>query len=98
MSEIYSYASSLWAEMSADYQAVAEAEYAAAVTATNAYMVNSAGQLRGYTSWRVFTGNAYVRKAYGTQELQDHLAAHPRLTQAAYESQWLSNHLNRTET
>lgn len=91
MSVIFDSAAREWAQMRRDYQDVVEAEYAAALAATNGYMVNRAGVERGWTTWRVFTGPPNVVAAYGTDELRDHLAAHPRLTLARFEQQWLDD-------
>lgn len=88
MSLIFATASAQWAAMRAAYQDVLEAQYEAAEEATNGYMVNARGQAKGWTGMAVFTGPPTVVQAYASDELKEHLAAHPRTSTRAFEAQW----------
>ena len=93
MSAIYAHAGHLWATMLAEHNHTREAQYAAAVHATNGNMVNAAGRRKRITSWDLYHANRATIARYGTPELIDHLAAHPRTTLAAFERAWLEAHL-----
>lgn len=68
-----------------EWRDLRESEYAAAVDATRGVMLNAAARARGVTSWDLYTHNrAYVAR-WGSPELVEHLAAHPRTTWAAWE-------------
>ena len=92
-SAIFAHAAELHAPMQRDLALVREAQYAAAVDACNGNLVNARGRAAGVTSWDVFTGGRHLVTAYGTDELRDHLAAHPRTTLAAFEREWITAHL-----
>ena len=87
-SAIYAFAEELRREMLAEYGAIREAQYNAAVEATNGVMVNARGRELGVSTWAVFEGPSLLA-AYGSPELRAHLAAHPRTTRADFEASWL---------
>lgn len=87
-SAIYAFAEELRREMITEYGAVREAQYAAAVDATNGNMVNARGKYLGVDSWAVFESPT-LRAAYGSPELLEHLDAHPRTTRTEFEAAWL---------
>lgn len=94
-STIYAYAETLRREMLEEYRLVQEAEHAAAEAATNGVMISKASAKEHWylTGWDVmFAGRAY-RERHQSEELRDHLAAHPVTTRTAFERQWLENHL-----
>lgn len=87
-SAIYAFAEELRQDMMAEYGAIREAQYAEAVEATHGHMVNERGRQLGVTSWAVFEG-PHLLAAYGSAELRQHLAAHPRTTRTDFEAAWL---------
>ena len=87
-SAIYAFAEELRREMLAEYGAIREAQYEAAVEATNGIMVNARGRKLGVSTWAVFESPT-LRAAYGSAELRQHLAAHPRTTRTEFEASWL---------
>lgn len=89
MSAIFTAAAGLAREMLAELDAVRVAEYEAASAATRGHMLSRRGLAAGVDSWTVFLGNRAVLAAYGSDELREHLAAHPRTTRAAFEAEWL---------
>lgn len=94
-SSIYAYAESLRRDMLADYSILQEAEYDAAVNATNGYMVNARGLQKCLNGWDVFHGAPNVFDAYATDELRDYTKERPRTTRTTYEHHWLESHVGR---
>lgn len=92
-SSIYAWAEGLRQDMLREYQDVLEAQLEAAGAATNGVMLNRRGKARGITELDIFTGNNVIFQAYASDELRDHLAAHPRTTRTAFEAAWLERWL-----
>lgn len=92
-STIYEWAEQLRRKMMEEYRLVQEAEYAAAEHATNGVMLNKKHANRYHDTWDVFFAAGPVRTAYASEELLEHLAAHPMTTRTAFEKQWVENHL-----
>lgn len=96
-SAIYAYAADLWREMREEYALVQEAEYAQAVDATDGNLVNARGVAKGWTSWQVMWASWTVLRAYGTEELLDHLRTNPRTERRDFERSWLDTYLGDSQ-
>lgn len=65
--------------------------YIHAETATNGRMLNRRGMKAGIDPMRMLEGNGTYIRAYGSEELLEWIAAHPRLTFAKFERQSFEN-------
>lgn len=74
--------------MRAELDAVRLAEYDAASAATRGNLLSRRGLAAGVDSWDVFLGGPNMVRAYGSDELREHLERHPRTTRAAFEAAW----------
>lgn len=92
-STIYEWAEQLRRKMMEEYRLVQEAEYSAAVDATNGVMLNKKHANRYNDSWSVMFSTARLRALYASEELLEHLATHPVTTRTAFEKQWVENNL-----
>lgn len=88
-SPIFAKAAEEWARMRSAYGDYLEAHMAAAVEATNGYLLNPKGKAKGVTQEQLFTAGPNVAAAYASEELADFWRTHPRMTLAAFEAQWL---------
>lgn len=61
--------------------------YIQAETATNGRMLNRPGMAAGIDPMRMLESNGTYIRAYGSEELIEWIAAHPRLTFAQFEKQ-----------
>lgn len=89
MSLIFQIAAELTREMKIDYEARVEADITAAETACNGYTVTRAGQREGVTTDKIFRGAEAVAYKWATPELIEYWAHNRRLSQAAFEAEWL---------
>lgn len=81
--------------MLTDLALTREAEYAAAVEATNGVMFNprKTQLINGSQDWFINTTDAGLTR-WGSPELIEHLATHPRTKRDDFERQWLETYLN----
>ncbi len=79
-----------WRECRAEYDSVLYAQYEAAEAATNGAMLNARGRQKGVDPFSLFMGNETRALAYASEELVEHWAAHPRITFAKFERQWMA--------
>lgn len=91
MSAIFDRAARRWEQMRGEYELVRLAEYEAASAATRGHLLSRRGLAAGQDSWTVFTGGPHLVRAYGSDELREHLQQHPRTTLAAFEAAWLTD-------
>lgn len=89
MSLIYETAGDLWNRMKRDYDAELERRTAQADEVCIGYLVNKAGRSKGLTARDLFTGPADRAYRYATRELIDFWQAHPHITLAQFEAEWL---------
>lgn len=94
-SAIYNHAAELDRECREAYQLYLEQYLTTVEAVTNGATVNPRGRALGFHTVQLVTGPGHHmrRKAYATRELQDHVAAHPVLTYAEFERQWLAARL-----
>lgn len=75
------------AQLRAEHRLIVEADYAAAVEATNGRMLNDRGLERGISTFDLFTHNRTFFSAYASEELVEWRAAHPHLSFEKFERQ-----------
>lgn len=97
MSALFEAAAQLSRQLTQDWHADVERRIRAADDDTYGYMVTREGRARGVTAWDLFTGPA-SRTRYATRELQDHWRAHPRITRARFERDWITTTHHDAET
>lgn len=95
-SPVFAWIARQWRQIDAEFMLARQAEYDTAVKETNGVMVNARGVAAGWDTWRVFTGSHNVLAAYASEELRDHLAAHPRTRREDFERTWLENWLGES--
>lgn len=96
-SPIYAYAGCLTRAMLGDLDITREAEYAAALEATNGVLLKAdSGTPLSHQMWFIRASDTQMQK-HGSPELVEHLAAHPRTKRDDFERQWLETYLNGEE-
>jgi hypothetical protein len=80
-----------WRETRAAYQDYLEAQYAAAVDATNGNLLNARGKAAGIHGHTLFMGTTARAHAYASPELLEWWAVHGRLTFQAFAEQHLED-------
>lgn len=93
MSALIAQAFADWRECRTDYDLALYAAYEVAAAATNDRLVNARGRAAGIDPMSLFMGNDRRARAYASPELLEHWEAHPRLTFAAFEAQWMASGL-----
>lgn len=83
----------LYKQIRADFEEYRLSAYEAASEACRGRLLNDRGRRAGIDAWDLFIGNEARARAYASEELLEHWAAHPRVTVAAYERQVLDRHL-----
>lgn len=76
--------------MKAEFDADLDAHIQGAETATNGYLVNSAGRAAGVRAESLFSGSADRAHRYASAELLEHWLSHPRPSLTEYENQWIA--------
>lgn len=89
MSAIFDAAVAQYRAMRESYDEAVAAQYDAAMTDTNGYMVNRPGLAAGIESAELFRGSASRAYKYASDELVEFWQQTPRLSLAAYERAWL---------
>lgn len=70
-----------------EHRRIVEADYAAAVEATNGRMLNDRGLDKNISTFDLFTHNRTFFSAYASEELVEWRAKHPHLSFAEFERQ-----------
>ncbi|MGW8430907.1 hypothetical protein ACWGJ9_07255 [Curtobacterium citreum] len=83
----------LYRQIRAEFEDVRTAAYELALEETRGRLLNDRGRNAGIDAWDLFIGNEARARAYASEELLEHWAAHPRITVTAYEQQVLERHL-----
>lgn|GEM_PF-1285401 len=87
-SAIFAAALDAWAECREAYALHLEAQYAAAVDATNGVLLNARGRAEGVASPSLFLGPRSRAEAFASAELREFWSTHPRVTFAQFERDW----------
>jgi hypothetical protein len=83
--------------MSIDFLAYVDEAYGKALEATAGVLVNAAGREQHIDGYILFRGQRSFAMKYASEELLEYWEAHPRLTMAEYELQWMSGNLAYAE-
>lgn len=91
MSLIFALAADLHREMMTQYRAAIEAQISQADHDCHGYLASKLGKAEGLTGEELFTGSEKRAYMYASPELVQWWAVHGRLTQAAFEAQFLAS-------
>lgn len=89
-SPIFAAALDAWAECREAYALHLEAQYEAALNATNGTLLNRRGIAEGVSTWSLFLGPRGRADAFASEELRAFWVRTPRVTFAQFEREWWS--------
>lgn len=88
MSTLFAIAARQWQDMRDAYNDLKMAEYDRAEEATRGAMVNREALRAGLNGWELMHRNMATVRRYGSPELVEYLATHPKVTLAQFESEY----------
>lgn len=89
MNTAFAFAVDMWRECRDAYERHLEAQYEAAERACRGVLLNRRGKAAAISPESLFLGRRVRAYAYASDELVEFWHAHPRITFAQFEHQWL---------